>query len=95
MNGTSNCSRDLKTPDFGADFILSRRILIIFMKKDWIRSGNTQRISLQNGRLLHISPMMGSKHPCADIRYSSHSMQLRPAAGNASANGTRYNPAGS
>lgn len=22
MNGTSNCSRDLKTPDFGADFIL-------------------------------------------------------------------------
>ena len=30
---TSNCSRDLKTPDFGADFILSRRILIIFMKR--------------------------------------------------------------
>ena len=26
--------------------------------------------------------------------HSSHSMQLRPAAGNASANGTRYNPAG-
>ena len=33
MNGTSNCSRDLETPDFGADFILSRMILIIFMKK--------------------------------------------------------------
>lgn len=38
-------------------------------------------------------PMMENRHPCAVTRYSSHSMQLRPAAGNASANGTRYNPA--
>ena len=68
--------------------------LHLFMKKDWRRSGNTQRISLQNGRLLHISQMMENRHPCAVTRYSSHSMQLRPAAGNASANGTRYNPAG-
>ena len=25
MNGTSNCSRDLKTPDFGADFIFKQK----------------------------------------------------------------------
>ena len=39
-------------------------------------------------------PNDGKQTPCAVTRYSSHSMQLRPAAGNASANGTRYNPAG-
>ena len=42
-----------------------------------------------------ISQMTESKRLCVVILCSSHSMQLRPAAGNASENGIRYNPAGS